>query len=114
MTLEQFRLFSQLVGTFGVIASLAFVGVQIRQNTKATRVQAQEHMKSGYLAVAQLVTAHAGVFARGIGATPEAFSAFTAEDKMIYFGVIYGFFTHFENMHAQYEHGLIDRESWTA
>jgi hypothetical protein len=52
MTLEQLRIVFQLVGTLGVIASLIFVGVQIRQNTKTTRVQVQENMTKGYFSVA--------------------------------------------------------------
>ena len=114
MTLEEIGVLSQLVGTLGVIASLVFVGVQIRQNTKATRAQVHESITSGYQAAAQSVTTHAEVFARGIAATPESFSAFSEADKMTYFGVIFGFFKHFENMHAQYENGYVDPESWTA
>ncbi len=41
MTLEQLNIVLQLVGTLGVIGSLIFVGLQVRQNTKATRVQVQ-------------------------------------------------------------------------
>ena|SRR5438445_1962365 len=44
MTLEQLNIVLQLVGTLGVIASLIFVGLQVRQNTKAARVQVQENM----------------------------------------------------------------------
>ena len=47
MTLEQLNIVLQLVGTLGVIAALIFVGLQVRQNTKATRVQVQENMTSG-------------------------------------------------------------------
>jgi hypothetical protein len=54
MTLEQLNIVFQLVGTLGVIASLIFVGLQVRQNTKATRVQVQENMTSGYISVAQV------------------------------------------------------------
>ena len=45
MTLEQLNIVFQLVGTLGVIGSLIFVGLQVRQNTKATRVQEQENIK---------------------------------------------------------------------
>jgi hypothetical protein len=41
MTLEQFAALSQIVGTIGVIVSLIFVGLQIRQNTGA--LQRNEH-----------------------------------------------------------------------
>lgn len=114
MTLEQIGVLSQLVGTLGVIASLIFVGVQIRQNTRATRAQVQENMTSGYIAVAQTLAANAKVFAQGISATPESFSALSDEDKLVYFGVVFAFFKHFENMHSQRERGFIDNESWVA
>jgi hypothetical protein len=35
-------------------------------------------------------------------------------DKLIYFGCIFAFFKHFENMHSQYERGLIEDASWAA
>jgi hypothetical protein len=59
MTLEQLNIVLQLVGTLGVIGSLIFVGLQVRQNTKATRVQVQENMTSGYISVAQVLIDHA-------------------------------------------------------
>jgi hypothetical protein len=73
MTLEQLNIVLQLVGTLGVIASLIFVGLQVRQNTKAKRVPVQENMTSGYISVAQVLIDHADVFVRGIAATRESF-----------------------------------------
>ena len=35
MTLEQFSYLAQIIGTIGVIVSLVFVGLQVRQNTRA-------------------------------------------------------------------------------
>jgi hypothetical protein len=69
MTLEQLNIVFQLVGTLGVIGSLIFVGLQVRQNTKATRVQVQENMTSGYISVARVLIDHAEVFTRGIAAS---------------------------------------------
>jgi len=62
MTLEQLGTVFQIIGTLGVIASLIFVGAQIRQNTKATRVQVQENMTSDYIAVAQILIDNADAF----------------------------------------------------
>src|SRR5437773_2269916 len=81
MTLEQLNIVLQLVGTLGVIASLIFVGLQVRQNTKAARVQVQENMTSGYISVAAVLIEHAEVFTRGIAATHESFAAFSDADK---------------------------------
>lgn len=41
MTLEQFSNLAQVVGSLGVIVSLVFVGLQVRQNTGA--LQREEH-----------------------------------------------------------------------
>jgi hypothetical protein len=87
MTLEQLNLVLQIVGSIGVIGSLIFVGLQVRQNTKATRVQVQENMTSCYISVAQVLIDNAEVFTRGIAATRESFASFSDADKMIYFGV---------------------------
>jgi hypothetical protein len=114
MTLEQLNIVLQLVGTLRVIGSLLFVGLQVRQNTKATRVQVQENMTSGYISVAQVLIDHADVFTRGIAATRESFASFSDADKLIYFGLIFSIFKHFENIHSQRERGFIDNESWTA
>ena len=114
MTLEQFGILSQIVGTLVVIASLIFVGVQIRQNTKAIRVQVQENMTSGYIAVIEVLSEHADVFTRGIAANRESFASFSDADKLIFFSVLFAAFKLFENVHSQRERGFIDGDSWEA
>ena len=71
MALEQLNLVLQIVGSVGVVGSLIFVGLQVRQNTKATRVEVQENVTSNYIAVAQLLIDNVNVFIRGIFATRE-------------------------------------------
>jgi hypothetical protein len=114
MTIEDITAISELVGTVGVIASLVFVGVQVRQNTVAVRAQVHQDITSSYIAVADMLSDHASVFVRGISATPESFVSMSDADKLIYFGCVFAFFKHFENMHSQYERGLIDHASWAA
>ena len=100
MTLEQLNLLLQIVGSIGVIGSLIFVGLQVRQNTKTTRVQVQENMTSCYISVAQLLIDNAEVFTRGIAATRESFALFSDADKMIYFSAIFPLFTFREHPFA--------------
>lgn len=42
MTLNDVYLFSSIVSSFAVVASLVFVGLQMRQNTRATRMAAAQ------------------------------------------------------------------------
>jgi hypothetical protein len=93
MTLEQLNIVLQLVGRPGVIVSLIFVGLR-GSNTKATRVQVQENMTSGYVSVAQVLIDRAEVFTRGIAATRESFASFSDADQLIYFGLIFSIFKH--------------------
>jgi hypothetical protein len=114
MTLEQLNFVLQIIGSVGVVGSLIFVGLQVRQNTKATRVQVQENMTSDYIAVAHMLIDNAEVFTRGIAATPDSFASFSAAEKMISFVCFFAMFKHFENIHSQRERGFIDKESWAA
>ena len=44
MTLEQAALWGQLISTVAVLASLVFVGLQIRQNTRSQKVVAVDSL----------------------------------------------------------------------
>ena len=85
MTLEQLNISVQIISTFGVVGSLMFLALQVRQNTKGTRIQVHENVISDYIAVAKLLIDTAEVFTRGIAATRESFALFSDAEKMIYF-----------------------------
>lgn len=114
MTLEQLGSLFEIIGTVCVIGSLIFVGVQVRQNTKAARVQVQENMTSGYISVVQMLIDNAEVFTRGIAANQQSFASFSEADKLTYFSILFAAFKLFENVYSQHERGFIDRESWMA
>jgi hypothetical protein len=114
MTLEQLNILFQLVGTLGVIGSLIFVGLQVRQNTKATRVQVQENMTSGYISVAQVLTDHAEVFTPGNRGNARVVRVVLRCRQADLLRSHLSIFKHFENIHSQRERGFIDQESWTA
>jgi hypothetical protein len=51
MTLEQLSFLAQIVGAVGVLASLIFVGLQIRQNTQSQHVVAVESLAAAIAAI---------------------------------------------------------------
>jgi hypothetical protein len=114
MTLEDLANLSDVIAGVGVIASLIFVGIQMRQSTIAIKAQIYENMTSGYLSFASVIMPYAKVFSKGISANNDDFNAFSSEEKLIYFSTIFCLFKHFENMHSQYLNGLIDKETWDA
>jgi hypothetical protein len=100
----------ELVGALGVIVSLAYLAVQIRQNTRALRStsyhQAAEQTWSAVLAVAQdasLAAAYAKLL-DGREPTPEEQVQVAFADVALIFG--------FENMLRLNEQGLLDPDVW--
>src|SRR5947208_10409071 len=51
MTLEQISLLTQIAGAVAFIASLIFVGLQIRQNTQSQRIVAVESLAAAIAAI---------------------------------------------------------------
>ena len=102
----------QIIGTFGVVASLIFVGMQMKQTQEIA-------LASTYNARAsQTVEAES----TGMG-TPQHFSArakiysgrrdeLTAEEYVAMEHELTVFLTIFENNHYQYEMGFLPEEHW--
>ena len=114
MTLDDLGNISELIGALGVIASLIYVGLEVRRNTKALRAQAYETVVTGYMQIVQVMADHADTIAKGFKSSYEEFINFTDAEKAIIFGYFYSFFKHFEQIHAQYKQGLISKNEWDA
>jgi hypothetical protein len=61
----------------------------------------------GNSAASNSLVDNAKAFSAGIAASPDEFASFSDEDKLVYFGTIFGFFKHFEHMYAQHRRGFI-------
>ena len=112
MTLSDLGNIGEFLGAIGVIASLIYIGLEVRRNKKALRAQAQETVVSGYMASIQLMADHAATTAKEFKSSYEEFRTFSDAEKIVFFGAIYGFFKHFEQIHAQYREGLIGSGEW--
>lgn len=114
MTLSDLGNIGEFIGAIGVIASLIYVGFEVRRNTKALRAQAHETVVSGYMASIQVFADHAETIAKAFRSSYEEFRTFSDAEKVIFFGAIYGFFKHFEQIYTQYKQGLIGLSEWEA
>lgn len=113
MSLEQAAYLSQIIGVVAVLGSLIFVGLQIRQQTRATKAQMQQAIASNWFAGGQLLTDNAQAFTAGIASKDPSFSDLSDVDRMRFLTVIFGLFKHYENMFLQYKNGLVDAADWT-
>ncbi|MEO1042469.1 MAG: hypothetical protein AAFX52_09265 [Pseudomonadota bacterium] len=114
MTLEEFYYLSQIGAGIGVIATLVFVGIQIRQNTQALRAANYAKTTDSFNAVNLAVASHEGlgtIMARGM---PSDLSALTPVERVRFDFAALSAFRIFEVLHYQQKLGLSDKELWDA
>lgn len=114
MSLQEIANIGEILGASGVIASLIFVGYQIKSNTKTARLRMHEQATQTLLSFLNAVLRDPEAFALGLQSTDENFADLTDGQKMFFFGTMVGFFKHFELLYAQYAEGVLDQESWDA
>lgn len=114
MTLQELTSIAEILGALGVIASLVFVGWQIRENTIATKAHIHEQVTQSYLSWLNSAIANPEAYATGIQATEADFSKLSAGEKTFLFGTALGFFKQFELMFVQNRKGIMDKEIWDA
>jgi hypothetical protein len=112
MTLEQVFFVSQSVAAVGVVASLIFVGLQVRGSAKAVRsatAQAvHENFASWYLSLASN-SGGLAVVLKGFG----ALEALTAAERAQFNCIFLAFTSHSQNAFHQWRQGHLADELWT-
>jgi hypothetical protein len=111
MSLEDLGNIGEFVAAVAVVVSLIYLAVQIRQNTKTTRVQ-----------IFQQLSLHSAEELQATGRNPHATRLFVAglpgrdnlseEEQGQFDFLIMGIFTFFENLHYQYLSGMLEEELW--
>jgi hypothetical protein len=114
MTLEQWSSLSQVVAAAGVLASLVFVGFQIRQNTLAMIAQSQQHIATSWFTVGQLIADHAAAFGAGLKSNHSAFANLKDEGRLRFVSIIFPLFKHYENIFLKFTSGRVDEGVWGA
>lgn len=102
------------VSGIGVLASLIYLSLQIRQNTRAVRSQIHQHIADSSLSLGAMLADHSREFTAALKADRKAFADMPDDDKYAFLSCIFAFFKHFENMYLQYQEGFIARENWDA
>lgn len=113
MTLEQVFFASQSIAAVGVIASLIFVGLQVRGSARAVRsatAQAvQENFASWYLSLADNASALATVL-KGFG----TLDALAPAERAQFNCVFLAFTSHSQNAFHQWRQGHLATELWAS
>ena len=107
MTGTRNRRIAELIGLVGVIASLIFVGVEIRQNSIATRAATDAAVADGFREL-NLVLASSPDLARALAAYSGDPAEAPAEDQVLMLGLYRALFHVWSNAHRQHLNGTID------
>jgi len=105
---------SELTGAVAVVVTLAYVAIQIRQNTSALRstaTQAAHDQASGLYDLLATDGTLAELYTRGLTAP----DALTVEETARFFSLSMGFMFRYQNWYLQTQSDLIDNElleSW--
>lgn len=122
MTIDAFRGWLEVIGIFGLVASLVFVGIQIRQDreiAKASMYQARSEMLSQAMASAAGNTEAIAVLAKAAygDANQEIFdegikASLTAQEYLLGLFQVRSIFALTDNSFHQYQEGFLPRAHW--
>jgi len=111
MSLEQASALAQIISAVAVFASLVFVGLQVRQNTKAVRAAASQAHSAMYHALTEDLVSNkdfAGVWRKGL----ESLDGLSEDDVVQFFSFASASFRFFEASRVQWVRGQLDDEHW--
>jgi hypothetical protein len=111
VTLEQISYLSQIVGSVAVVASLIFVGVQLRQNTRAVRAQTSQAHAVGYQQIMSGV-AESAEFARIWRIGLADFGSLDADEAARFLAFTSTLFRYYESSQVQKLRRSLDAEHW--
>jgi hypothetical protein len=111
LTLQDLGSIGELLGAIGVILSLVYLAVQIRQNTNALRASSNHSLNdafSGFLTLLVENERASDILSRGA----ENLESLDAKDCDTFYSLLGLLFNHFENCHLHYRKGLLDPDQW--
>jgi len=109
VNLETLSAIAQLVAAIGVIASLFYLAIQIRQNTRSMRAVVVDALTRG---IAEILSVQTPDVLRSLMRVVENFDDASEEDRLRALPQVFGLFKLFENAWFQQRQGTLDREQW--
>jgi hypothetical protein len=113
MTLETIYYISQIVAVVGIFASLIFVGLQVRQNTKALRATSHHAITDSFNAINNLVLSDPKV-ARIMRLTLAGSEEMDEDERVSANYMLLANMRIFETLYYQYKNGTLDKKLFDA
>lgn len=112
MTLEQASYFSQVIGAVAVLASLVFVGLQIRQNTRTQKMVAVDSLAAAIAAI-NVPAIDSPALGEALSKATQDWGAATREQRIIAHYFLFSFFKLAENAWYQQRARVLDQSQWS-
>jgi len=109
VTLETINSVTQIVAALGVIASLFYLAMQIRQNTRSMRAVVVDALTRG---IADILAGQTPDTLRGFARVMEDLESSSEDDRLRALPQFFALFKLFENAWFQQRQGTLDREQW--
>jgi len=109
VNLETINAVAQLVAALAVIASLFYLGAQIRQNTRSMRAMVVDALTRG---IADILSGQNPEILRSFVRVVENLDDASEEDRLLALPQLFALFKLFENAWFQQRQGTLDREHW--
>lgn len=113
MDIEKIARIAEIVSSVAVVVSLIYVGMQVRQNTRALRATTYNAVTANSLAILSPMYAHPEFteFLARVQSDPEA--ARPAETLRFHITMLSAF-RHWDNLHYQFRNGMLEPEMWNS
>jgi hypothetical protein len=111
MSLEQASYLSQIVGAFAVLASLLFVGLQIRQNTQSQRLVAVSTL-AGAIAAINVPAMQSPALGEALAKATSNWKGASREQRVLAHFFLFSYFKLCENAWYQYQRGVLEPTQW--
>jgi len=111
MTLEQLSALAQIVGAGALLASLIFVGLQIRQNTQSQRVVAVESLAAAIAAI-NVPAMQSPALGTALATALKDWSLASHDERVIAHYFLFCFFKLHEQAWYQYRSRVLDDAQW--
>ena len=109
MTIETIYYLSQIVAVIGIFASLIFVGLQVRQNTKAIKATSHHAITDSFNAINTLIISDqraARVWRLGMAGA----EGLDEDERTSFNFMMLGYMRIFETLYYQHSNGTLDKK----
>jgi hypothetical protein len=111
MELEQYAHLAEIVSSIGVVVSLIYVSVQIRQNTRALNAATYNDVTGNSIAILTPMYADPEV-TEFVERVQSDYESATPAEKRRFHAMLLMAFRHWDNLYYQYRTGALEAELW--